>query len=61
MRWGAHAIESGGRKAVGLGGFKVVAHVERADVPHALLATVIEEGKERAQRPEPSIRVGGRL
>jgi hypothetical protein len=49
---GGHVLlEGGGRQAVGLGGLQVVAHVEGADFLDALLAAVLEEGKERAQRP----------
>jgi hypothetical protein len=49
---GGHVLlEGGGRQAIGLGGFQVVTDVERADVLHALLAAVLQEGEGRAQRP----------
>src|SRR5262245_38283285 len=44
---GGHVLlEGGGRQAVGLGGLEIVAHVEGADVLHALLAFVLQEGEE---------------
>ena len=49
---GGHVLlEGGGRKAIGLGGLQIVAHIEGPDVLHALLAAVLEEGEERAERP----------
>jgi hypothetical protein len=44
-------LHGGGGQSIGLRGFEVVADVEGADVLHALPAAVLEEGKERAQRP----------
>src|SRR5262245_11774779 len=49
---GLHVLlEGGGRKAVRLGGFEIVARVERTDVLYALLAAILQERKERAERP----------
>jgi hypothetical protein len=49
---GGHVLlEGGGRQAVGLRGVKIVAHVEGADVLHALPAAILQEREERAQRP----------
>jgi hypothetical protein len=44
-------LEGGGGQAVDLGGLQVVAHIERTNVLDALLAAVLQEGKEGAQRP----------
>jgi hypothetical protein len=49
---GGHVLlEGGGRKAVDFRCFEIVADVEGADVLHALPAAVLQEGKERAERP----------
>jgi hypothetical protein len=49
---GGHVLfEGGGRQAVGLGSFDVVANIEGTDVLYARPAAVLEEGEERAERP----------
>jgi len=55
MRVAAMCCLGGGREAVGLGGLQVVAHVERTDVLHTLPASVLQEGKEGAERSAVSL------
>src|SRR5215831_16728107 len=55
MRMAAMCCLGGGREAVGLGGLQVVAHVKRTDVLHALPASVLQEGKEGAERSAISL------
>jgi len=48
---GGHVLlQGGGREAIGLGGFEVVAHIEGTDVLYARPPAVLEEGEERAER-----------